>query len=238
VVFYSLEKPEGDLYMAHPDGTGQTELTGDAEVARVPRWSPDGQWIACFSTRSGQSEMWEIRPDGSGLRQITVGGASYFTWSPDGSRIASFTNSPQSNGFWIYDAHRPWKEQTPEVMPQPMGDPGAKFFVNSWSRDGARLVGEVQGSMTGILMFRLPTHTYERVADFGEWPVFLPDDRRVLFVADTRDFYVLDTLTKKTTKIYPGGREVLGPPRLSRDGTAMYYSRRVTEADIWLVTLK
>jgi hypothetical protein len=31
---------------------------------------------------------------------------------------------------------------------------------------------------------------------------------------------------------------VLGPPRLTKDGTAMYYSQRHTEADIWLVTLR
>jgi Tol biopolymer transport system component len=238
VVFYSLEKPEGDLYMAHPDGTGLTELTGDAEMARVPRWSPDGQWVAFFSTRSGQAEMWKIRPDGSGLQQISEGGASYFTWSPDGSRIASFTNSPQSKGFWILDSNRPGKEQTPEVMAQPMGDPGAKFFVNSWSRDGTRIIGEVQGTVTGIVMYRLPTHTYERLADFGEWPVFLPDDRHVLFVAGGKAFYVLDTKTKETKKAYSVDRDVIGPPRLTREGSAMYYSRRVTEADIWLMTLR
>jgi hypothetical protein len=30
---------------------------------------------------------------------------------------------------------------------------------------------------------------------------------------------------------------VIGPPRLTRDGRTIYFSRRVTESDIWLVNL-
>jgi hypothetical protein len=41
-----------------------------------------------------------------------------------------------------------------------------------------------------------------------------------------------------TKRICPAGRDVLGPPRLTLDGTAMYDSRRVIAADIWLVMLR
>jgi eukaryotic-like serine/threonine-protein kinase len=239
VAFYSLERPEGDLYVAHPDGTSLNRLTGDPAVDRVPRWSPDGQWIACFSTRSGQAELWKIRSDGSGLQQLTEEGGSYFTWSPDGSRIAAFRNMPNANGFWIFDPNRPWKGQTPELVTPVLGNPEERFFVNSWSRDGTRIVGEAQGTVSGLLTYTLATRTFDRLAEFGEWPVFLPDDRRVLFVAGGKAFYVLDTKTKKPpTKVYSVTPDVIGPPRLTRDGSAMYFSRRHTEADIWLVTLQ
>jgi hypothetical protein len=39
-------------------------------------------------------------------------------------------------------------------------------------------------------------------------------------------------------QIYSGSPDVIGPPRLTRDATAMFFSRRVTEADVWLATLK
>jgi Tol biopolymer transport system component len=87
-------------------------------------------------------------------------------------------------------------------------------------------------------MYSLASRTYERLTDFGEWPVWLPDDRRVLFVAAGKAFYILDTRTKQVRKIYSVTRDVIGPPRLTRDAKAMYYSRRVTESDIWLLTLK
>ena len=239
VAFYSLERPEGDLYVAHPDGTGLNRLTGDAAVDRVPRWSPDGQWIACFSTRSGEAELWKIRSDGSGLQQLTEGGASYFIWSPDGSRMATFRNMPNGNGFLIFDPNSPWKAQKPELVTPVLGDPEERFFPNSWSRDGTRIVGEMQGPVSGLLTYTLATRTFERLADFGEWPVFLPDNRHVLFVAGGKAFYVLDTKTKEPPKkVFSVTRDVIGPPRLTRDGSAMYYSRRVTEADLWLVSLR
>jgi hypothetical protein len=33
-------------------------------------------------------------------------------------------------------------------------------------------------------------------------------------------------------------RDTLGPPRLTRDGTAAFFSRRITEADVWLIDLQ
>ena len=40
VVFYSRDQPEGDVYVSRPDGTGLRQLTSDAAIDRVPRWSP------------------------------------------------------------------------------------------------------------------------------------------------------------------------------------------------------
>ncbi len=48
------------------------------ELARVtgglnetPAWSPDGEWLVLSSTRSGDRELWLVRPDGTALRQLT-----------------------------------------------------------------------------------------------------------------------------------------------------------------------
>jgi hypothetical protein len=48
----------------------------------------------------------------------------------------------------------------------------------------------------------------------------------------------LDTRTKAARKVFTVARDVLGPPRLTRDGRALYFSRRVTEADVWMATLR
>jgi hypothetical protein len=37
--------------------------------------------------------------------------------------------------------------------------------------------------------------------------------------------------------IYSSLRDTLGPPRLTRDGRALFFSRRVTESDVWIVRL-
>ena len=92
--------------------------------------------------------------------------------------------------------------------------------------------------MPGLFRYDVDTRTWVHVTDFGEWPVWLPDGRRILFGDGGHNFWVVDTLTKETRKIYSSGRDVFGPPRLTRDGRTVVYTRRVNEADIWQMTLR
>ena len=48
---------------------------------------------------------------------------------------------------------------------------------------------------------------------------------------------MLDTRSGKTQKVFSVQRDVIGPAQLSRDRSEAYFSRRVTESDIWLLTL-
>ena len=234
VAMYSLVQPEGHLYLVHPDGTAMRQLTSDSAIDRMPHWSPDGNWIACFSTRSGGIELWKIRPDGSDLQQLTEGGGGYLAWSPDGTRIATVAGIEDRE--FIFDPNRPWKQQTPEPLP-PLDPPSSRFLVNDWSPDGKHLVGAAEAPIEGVMTFSLESHQYERLTDFGEWPVWLPDSRRVLFVANGKNFYVVDAGSKQVHKVFSVTRDIIGPPRLTRDGKTAYFSRRVTESDIWLLTL-
>ena len=68
--------------------------------------------------------------------------------------------------------------------------------------------------------------------------MWLGDSRRLLFVTGGKDFFVVDSQTREVQKIFSVTRDVLGPPRVTGDGTEAYFSRRVTEGDIWLVTLQ
>jgi len=242
VVYYSRIDPEGHLYISRTDGTGQRQLTGEKTFDRVPHWSPDGQVISFFSTRSGRLQVWTIRPDGSDLRQITdvAENSAYHAWSPDGRRMATATRTVVKGGDTvIIDPYRQWHDQQPERLP-PVPDAPYPLAPNSWSPDGEKLVGFTgpTSPSLGIMVYSFKTRSYERLTDFGEWPVWLPDSRRVLFGDGGKRYWILDTQTKETTAIYSAGRDVLGPPRLARDGRTMYYSRRVTEADIHMMSLR
>ena len=78
-----------DLFVVRMDGTGYRQLTDDAFRNRGPAGRADGSLIGFYSDRAGRYEVWTIRPDGSGLEQLTetkVGTQWYPEWSFDGSR--------------------------------------------------------------------------------------------------------------------------------------------------------
>ena len=239
VTFYSALNPSGDVYVARTDGTSLRQLTSDAAIDRVPRWAPDGGWIAFFSNRSGPYAVWKVHADGSGLQLMAEGASVYPTWSPDGTRMVLGSNNLDDASVkqaYIVDTSRKWADQSAEVLPDfPVKNKA--FVPNSWSPDGRSIAGQVTLTPRGIATYSLGSRAFEIFTDFGEFPVWLPDSRRVLFVAGGRDFYILDTATKQIRKIYTAVRGVYGPPRLTKDGTAAYLTRRMTESDIWLMKI-
>ena len=78
------EYPQGEACSAEPDFNAppliQIVDTDSGSVstwmadAFDSAWSPDGEWIAFVSTRSGATELWAARRDGSDLHQLTYDG--------------------------------------------------------------------------------------------------------------------------------------------------------------------
>jgi Tol biopolymer transport system component len=241
VAFYSGLNPEGDLYVTRTDGTGLRQLTSGDAMDRMPRWSPDGQWIAFHSNRDKDQHLWKIRPDGSDAQQLSeAADAIYPVWSPDGSRIAVLMDAglghPERN-VYILDANRRSKEQKPEIVAPP-ADSQEPFAVNSWSPNGEQLAGQDGLAAGGIITYSLRERTFDRLTDFGGYPVWLPDSRHILFVSGGKNFFVVDARSKKVDKVFSVRRDVIGPAQLSRDGRDAYFTRRVTEGDIWLLTIE
>lgn len=64
----------------------------------MPRWSPDGAWLAFISQEAGHDDLWLVKPDSTDLRQVTKAGydLSDIAWSPDGMSIAATLNRDAS----------------------------------------------------------------------------------------------------------------------------------------------
>ncbi len=181
-----------NLCVVRVDGTGYRQLTDDPSRNRGPAWSPDGERIVFYSDRSGQYDLWIIRPDGSGLERLTAttGPALLVPrWSPDGSQLLV----QSTDATRIFDIRRPMAEREVRALP-PLTE-GMIFQGRSWSADGSRLAGNGQrsdGSFGGLFVHSLGTESYEKVADVGIGPVWLSDGRRLLYATPEGSLALLD----------------------------------------------
>ncbi|HEV8369262.1 MAG TPA: hypothetical protein VGQ39_15010, partial [Pyrinomonadaceae bacterium] len=236
-VYLARGEPQQDLFTADRTGSPLHRLTDDVAQDIVPRWSPDGQWIALLSDRSGKYEIWKVRPDGSGLAQMTHEPDREViapVWSPDGSKLLYQIRNVNS---YIIDANRPGTEQIPQSLP---GQPPPGFIPWDWSSDGKLLVGwQPLSEERSMVVYSFAQQRYERfVTGFGSYPIWLNDNRRVLFREEGR-LFVLDRLNGKWREVL-----ALKPPSqignyaLSRDNRRLYYTSGSNEADIWLLNVE
>jgi Tol biopolymer transport system component len=231
------------IFIMRTDGSELRDLTEDTFSHFWPRWSPDGNRIAFSSRRGGPYEIWAINRDGSGLRQLTNGhaspGAHYSPWSPDGNRIAYTIHLPK-NECIIFEPGKAWNEQKLEYLP-PLSDASLSFEGWSWSRDGKKLAGIrhlPSGVHSGIGVYDLESKNYDWFTDFGDWPVWLNDNRRLLFISQGR-ILLFDTATRKYQPVLTvTDQDVdIGSAALSPDNRTIYFTYVAAEADIWMMTL-
>ncbi len=104
-----------------------------------PRFSPDGRWIAYFSSDSGRLEVYVAPFPSSGARwQISTNGGIYPVWRRDGKEIYYYASdttltavevSARGSEFQVGDARPLFRFNTP--------NPGADYDV---SFDGRRFL--------------------------------------------------------------------------------------------------
>ncbi|HMA35204.1 MAG TPA: LpqB family beta-propeller domain-containing protein [Chloroflexia bacterium] len=130
-----------ELYMVPAGGGSPTQITNNGRGAALPTWAPDGKSLLfLLQSPDGAHKIAEIRPDGTGQRELTAAPAGVTvpvedqgqTWSPDGTQIAFFSDRSRNNDIYVMARDG---TQLTALAPDPAGD------VNpSWAPDSSRLV--------------------------------------------------------------------------------------------------
>lgn len=72
-IVFSRKDAADDVWIMGADGTGQTKLTAEGTDNLHPDWSPDGEWIVFQSNRTGNGQIFAMKPDGSVI--VEIGGS-------------------------------------------------------------------------------------------------------------------------------------------------------------------
>jgi TolB protein len=86
-----------EVFVAKADGSSPVNISNSDAFDGWPIWSPDSRWIAFASNRGriqAVGQVFAVRPDGSGLRQLTDGLMSHVqpSFAPDGKSLLVYRN--------------------------------------------------------------------------------------------------------------------------------------------------
>ena len=86
------------IWVAASDGSRNAQFTRGESSASGPAFSPNGEWLAFTTARSGSNQIWVIPMGGGEARQVTDAkpGVGQFRWSPDGGAFAFVMRDPQT----------------------------------------------------------------------------------------------------------------------------------------------
>jgi tricorn protease len=197
----------GDLFTVPAEHGDVRNLTNSPGVReKDPRWSPDGKWIAYWSDRTGEYELFVTPADGSGHeRQVTKGGATYrygATWAPDSKKLA-FSDKTLTL-YWVDVSSGRVKrvdQATTGEIAELAWSGDSRWLA--YSRPGDNFLRHVR--LYGIDSEHVTAVTDEMTEDFS--PAFDPNGRWLYFVS-RRTFnpgygqFELDYHFTATDKVY------------------------------------
>jgi Tol biopolymer transport system component len=134
------QPPLTDIRIMNADGTGDHAVLASTLFSVEPRWSINDKLVfMSLMDGSGDLEIFVMRVDGGGLRQLTSGGNNGDpVWSPDGSRITFGSDREGGNKLNIFEMKANGKKQKPLTnfdVPDEAGD-------TNWSSNGKKIAFE------------------------------------------------------------------------------------------------
>jgi TolB protein len=193
VVFNRYRVPEIALFLADADGRNERRVVPHGESEYSPSVSADGKWVVFTLEKGGQSDIYRIHPDGTGMEQLTDSPAfdDQGTLSPDNANLAFVsTRGSGTADIWLLDiAHKKYTNLTHNASGnyRPAFSPDGKWIAFSSDRDSnpGRFPGQWEHlQSTGIYMVHPDGTALRRITKTGGFagsPSWSADGSRVLF---------------------------------------------------------
>jgi TolB protein len=170
------------IYLADLKTGRKTPVVTDGTLNISPSFSPDGRRIAfARSVGGGNTEIFVVGRDGSGLRQLThsPGIDTNPAWSPTGREIAFTSSRSGSPQIYLMDAEG---ANLRRISMEGSYNDGA-----AWSPDGTRIVYASRRNGGGFAIATSDVVTLESRllashAGSHESPSFSPDGRKIAFL--------------------------------------------------------
>jgi TolB protein len=234
LVFVSTRDGDYAIFAMDADGSREKRLTpaDDSEAHDAlyfqiePAYSPNGRLIAFASRRGSSFDLFAMRADGTGTKQLTSTreNDAHPSWSPDGERIVFQRGDPSH--LYIMDAdgssvRRVTDDPAPETQP-------------AWSPDGRWIayVRRTPGTEIREVWLVRPDgserHPLTTLGATVDGPAWSPDGERIAFASNDRgdrfDVYVIGvdgTGLRRLTR----STEAAFEPAWSPDGSSIALSQ-------------
>jgi Tol biopolymer transport system component/DNA-binding winged helix-turn-helix (wHTH) protein len=250
VVFVTYGIGSGGLWTVSLDDGRIAPVARFRLFAFDPVWSPDGEHVY-FAAASDTKDhaVWRVRVDDPEGRPEMVAntGASLaraLAISPDGRRIV-YSATTMTNNVWAVPLSPETGESAGEAAPL-TSDTSFRKTWPSFSRDGSRIAYAVAmtGSPPDVWVMSAdgtgasPVTSHEGSDSFPSW---LPDNRRIAFLARRREpdsLMTVDVVSGEERTVYDGPLEIAFP-RVSPDGSrvAFHTSAGGGAINVWTLPL-
>jgi Tol biopolymer transport system component len=157
----------GRLWKSRNGGGEKVQLTLPPLEVQLPRWSPDGKWVAFMGRYPGQPfKVRVVSAEGGPYGPVTSTDAAEGapTWSPDGSRLAfGGLVSPQSRTsgplvIHVFDL----KERHLSFVPGSEG-----LWTARWSPDGRHIAALTEDARS-LMLFDFRTGKWTKLLSLGQ----------------------------------------------------------------------
>jgi Tol biopolymer transport system component len=199
-----VQYPEGTLWRSRVDGSERLQLTAAPLRTYVPRWSPDGKWIAFVGIQAfGQlPKLYRVPKDGlTAPEALLASDAEQWStdWSPDGRQLilaSAATDSAGIASLAILDL--PTKKVTPLAGSRGMQGP-------QWSPDGRYLAARSSASKRLKLYDSRKGQWMDLGIEGVEYPSWSQDGAYIYyntFFAQQKSIFRLRVADRKPEKLY------------------------------------